>query len=86
MANVIMYSSQLCPFCTRARHLLDSKGVMYQNIDVDADPELRLEMMQKSGQRTVPQIWINDEHVGGFTDMYELETQGVLDDMLKESA
>ncbi len=86
MANVIMYSSQLCPFCTRAKHLLDSKGVAYQHIDVDADPELRLEMMQKSGQRTVPQIWINDEHVGGFTDMYELETQGVLDDMLKESA
>ena len=86
MAKVVIYSSQLGPFCSRAKHLLDSKGVAFTTIDVDAAPELRLEMMQKSGQRTVPQIWINEQHVGGFTDMYALESQGILDDMLGQTA
>tara|TARA_R110002110_G_scaffold205066_7_gene417174 strand:+ start:320065 stop:320277 length:213 start_codon:yes stop_codon:yes gene_type:complete len=66
----------------RARQLLDHKGVDYQDIAVDGEPELRREMMQLSGQRTVPQIWIGDRHVGGFDDLADLERHGQLDALL----
>jgi|TARA_B110000977_G_scaffold201520_1_gene296591 glutaredoxin 3 len=66
----------------RAKDLLDGKGVQYKNIDVGAQPELKTEMMDRSGQRTVPQIWINEQHIGGFTDLYALDVQGKLDGML----
>ena len=79
---VTMYSTRFCPYCVRARQLLDAKGVDYTDIAVDEQPRLRREMMERSGRRTVPQIWIGDEHVGGFDNLWLLERQGRLDDML----
>lgn len=70
----------------RARFLLDSKNVEYSDIGVDARPELRREMTEKSGRRTVPQIWIGDRHVGGYDDLARLEQQGELDKLLKQVA
>ena len=61
---------------------MDSKRVVYHDIAVDNEPQKRMEMMERSGQRTVPQIWIGDQHIGGFDDMYALERQGLLDDLL----
>lgn len=80
--TVILYTTRFCPYCVRARQLLDHKGVDYQDIAVDGEPELRREMMQLSGQRTVPQIWIGDRHVGGFDDLADLERHGQLDALL----
>ena len=82
-AQVKMYSTRFCPYCIRARTLLESKGVAYTDIGVDGDPQLRSEMMSLSGRRTVPQIWIDDLHVGGFDDLAALERQGRLDELLK---
>ncbi len=81
-ADVLMYTTRFCPYCMRAKSLLESKNVAFTDIDVDADPGRRLEMMERSGRRTVPQIWIGEQHIGGFDDMYLLERQGVLDDLL----
>ena len=66
----------------RARALLEARGLDYEEIRVDLDPGRRLEMMERSGRRTVPQIWINDHHVGGFDDLYALERAGELDTLL----
>ncbi len=82
---VTMYSTRFCPYCMRARQLLDAKRVEYTDIAVDEQPELRLEMMERSGRRTVPQIWIGDTHVGGFDDLWLLEREGRLDDMLAQA-
>ncbi len=85
MSNgITMYSTRFCPYCIRARFLLDSKQVSYTDIGVDAKPELRREMMEKSGRRTVPQIWIGERHVGGYDDLARLEQRGELDDLLKQ--
>lgn len=84
MANVLMYSTAWCGFCSRAKRLLAEKGVEFVNIDLDAEPSRRAEMMQKSGQRTVPQIWINDEHIGGCDELYTLERSGDLDKKLQD--
>ncbi len=81
---VIMYSTRFCPYCMRARFLLDSKNVDYRDIAVDARPQLRREMMEKSGRRTVPQIWIGERHVGGYDDLARLEQAGELDELLKQ--
>ncbi|NQY01795.1 MAG: glutaredoxin 3 [Halieaceae bacterium] len=86
MADVKMYTTRLCPYCMRARMLLESKGVAFTDIAVDADPELRREMMQLSGRHTVPQIWIGDQHVGGFDDMAALDRQGKLDELLNQAS
>jgi glutaredoxin 3 len=83
MVNVTLYTTRSCPFCVRAKQLLASKGVKYRDIAVDQNPQLRHEMMQKSGQRTVPQIWIGDEHVGGCDELYTLERSGKLESLLK---
>lgn len=85
-ARVKMYSTRFCPYCIRARTLLDSKGVAYTDIGVDGDPQLRHEMMALSGRRTVPQIWIDELHVGGFDDLAALERQGRLDELLKPAS
>lgn len=77
-----MYSTETCPFCTAARMLLTKKGVSYEDILVSRDPELRAKMEQLSGRRTVPQIFINDDPIGGFDELYSLEQQGKLDDLL----
>ncbi|MFO1389346.1 glutaredoxin 3 [Cellvibrio sp.] len=85
MARVLMYTTAVCPYCVNAKKLLAQKGVDVEEIRVDQNPELRVEMMQKSGQRTVPQIWIGDLHVGGFTDLWALDKQGKLDGLLQNN-
>jgi len=80
---VTMYSTGWCPYCERARTLLARKGVAYQEIKVDEEPSQRTVMLERSGgQRTVPQIFIGERHVGGFTELYELERNGELDKIL----
>jgi glutaredoxin 3 len=81
-APVIMYTTAVCPYCVRAERLLESKGVTIQKVRVDLDPEQRMLMMQKTGRRTVPQIYIGDTHVGGFDDLYALNQAGGLDPLL----
>ena len=81
--GVTMYSTRFCPYCIRARNLLDDKGIDYTDISVDSKPQLRREMMERSGRHTVPQIWIDEQHVGGFDDLARLERQGGLDKLLK---
>ena len=81
-AAVVMYSTRFCPYCMRARSLLDSKQVRYTDIGVDGRPELRREMTERSGRYTVPQIWIGEQHVGGYDDLALLEQQGRLDELL----
>lgn len=83
MARVLMYTTAVCPFCINAKKLLAQKGVSVEEIRVDQNPQLREEMMKKSRQRTVPQIWIDDYHVGGFTDLLALDKQGKLNELLK---
>jgi glutaredoxin 3 len=83
MAEVTIYTSPFCGFCHRAKHLLDSKGVVYNEIDVTADADVRRVMTERAGgRRTVPQIFIGDTHVGGFTDLDALDAGGQLDKML----
>jgi glutaredoxin 3 len=84
MATVIMYSTAYCPYCTRARHLLEKKGVNYTEIRIDDEPARREEMIAKSGRHTVPQLFINGLHIGGCDDMYALEAQGQLDELLRK--
>ncbi len=83
MAAVLMYSTASCPFCQSAERLLRQKGVRdLEIVRVDMAPERRREMMQKSGRRTVPQIWIGTRHIGGCDDLYDLERAGRLDTLL----
>lgn len=83
-ANVTMYTTAVCPYCIRAERLLDSKGVkVIDKIRVDLDPGQRQLMMQKTGRRTVPQIYIGDTHVGGFDDLHALDQAGGLEPLLK---
>jgi glutaredoxin 3 len=83
MTKVVMYTTGSCPYCVRAKNLLQKKGVTCQELRVDQDPALRPEMESRSGgRRTVPQIFIGDFHVGGFDDMVELDTDGKLDPLL----
>lgn len=79
---VQMYTTRFCPFCIRARQLLRAKGVEFEEIAVDGDPQRRAEMRTRSGRHTVPQIWIGEQHVGGFDDLNMLEQQGRLDQLL----
>ena len=83
MSKVLMYSTAICPYCVRAEQLLLRKGVsVIEKIRVDLDPAQRNEMMQRTGQRTVPQIFIGDTHVGGCDELYALERAGELDPLL----
>jgi glutaredoxin 3 len=83
MSKVLMYSTAVCPFCVRAEQLLTRKGVTdIEKVRVDLQPERREEMVQRTGRRTVPQIYIGDTHVGGCDELYELEHQGKLDSLL----
>ena len=83
---VTVYSTRFCPYCIAARRLLEGKGVAYREIAVDGDADLRAEMTARAGRRTVPQIWIGDEHVGGFDELAALDRAGRLDGMLGLSA
>lgn len=82
MAQVTVYSSDYCPYCMRAKQLLSSKGVAFEEIKVDGKPQVRAQMSQKAGRTSVPQIWIGDTHVGGCDDLYALERAGKLDALL----
>lgn len=83
-AKVLMYSTGVCPYCVMAERLLKSKGIEnIEKIRVDLDPQQRVEMMEKTGRRTVPQIYIGDTHVGGFDDLSALDRAGKLDPMLQ---
>jgi len=84
MANVVVYSSNYCPYCIRAKQLLNSKNIAFEEINVDGEPEIRQQMTEKSGRRTVPQIFINDAAIGGCDDLYALEATGQLDKLLTE--
>jgi glutaredoxin 3 len=84
-ASVVMYCTAACPFCRSAERLLLEKGAQIDKIRVDLEPTRRSEMMQKSGRRTVPQIWIGGRHVGGCDDLYALEAEGKLDPLLEAS-
>ncbi len=80
--HIIIYSSQYCPFCFRAKSIFQQRSVSFEEINVDSDSALRQEMTQKSGRRTVPQIWIGDRHVGGCDDLMDLQYSGELDKMI----
>lgn len=81
--RVVMYATDWCPYCARARRLLEEKGVPFEEIDVEARPGARAEMMQRSGGRsTVPQIFIGDTHVGGSDDLHALAASGGLERLL----
>lgn len=82
MAKVLVYTTLVCPYCVQAKRLLDSKGVAYEEIRVDLDAMRRQEMMERSGRRTVPQIFINGQAIGGCDDLYALERAGTLDSLL----
>ena len=79
-----MYATGWCGFCERARALFKSKNVPFEEIDVDALPAARAEMMARSGRRTVPQIFIGETHVGGSDDLQDLEASGGLDPLLNQ--
>lgn len=83
MKNVLLYTTRFCPYCVRAKALLTSKGVDFEEIAVDHDQSIRREMMAKSGAHTVPQIWIGDDHIGGCDELYALERKGKLDQALE---
>lgn len=82
MTDITIYSSNYCPFCIRAKQLLDSKGADYNEIRVDGKPDVRAEMTRLARRTSVPQIWINGTHVGGCDELIALERSGKLDTML----
>ena len=82
MPDIVLYTSQTCGYCLRAKRLLDRKGVSYDEIRVDLDPGRWREMSDRSGRDTVPQLFIGERHVGGFDDMVDLDLDGELDTLL----
>jgi glutaredoxin 3 len=83
MAAVLMYSTGVCPYCVMAERLLVSKGVTIEKVRVDLEPARRAEMMERTGRRTVPQIYIGETHVGGYDDLAALDQAGKLDELLR---
>lgn len=85
MLKIEVYSKEICPYCVRAKKLLTKKGVGFTEIDISKQPELRDLMIQRAnGRQTVPQIFINDKHIGGCDDLYALDAEGKLDNLLKD--
>jgi len=82
MATVTLYVTGWCPYCARARQLLARKGAAVEEIDIEAQPEQRAVMMERSGRRTVPQIFIGERHIGGCDDLHALDAAGGLDPLL----
>jgi glutaredoxin 3 len=82
MKHVKIFTTPWCPYCVRAKRLLEKKGVSYQEIDVAEDDEARVRLAEQTGRRTVPQIFIGEHHVGGSDDLHDLEAQGKLDALL----
>jgi glutaredoxin 3 len=83
--TIVIYSKSWCPYCTRAKALLRGKGAAFEDIDVEAQPDRRAEMIERSGRRSVPQIFIDGRHIGGCDDLYALEAAGGLDPLLSGS-
>ena len=84
MRRVTIYTTPICPYCVRAKHLLKEKGASFEEVDVFMDMDARVEMEKRSGRRTVPQIFVGEVHVGGSDDLAALEQAGRLDPLLKE--
>lgn len=83
MQTVTVYSTRVCPYCMRAKALLQSKHIIYTEFLVDQEPARRVEMQQKSGgRRSVPQIFIGERHIGGYDELYALDRRGELDRLL----
>ncbi len=83
MNTILIYTTNSCPYCIKAKQLLDNKGINYTEHRIDKNPELLDEVVTKSGGRTtVPQIFINDRHIGGCDDLYELDKKNKLDSIL----
>ncbi|MFK8138572.1 MAG: glutaredoxin 3 [Bdellovibrionales bacterium] len=82
MAKVIMYTKDWCPYCKHAKTLLDGKGVEYVEENLENDPDKMAEIIKQTGMRTVPQIFINDKLIGGFSELSALESEGKLDGLL----
>lgn len=80
--SIVMYTKSWCPYCERARGLLKAKGVAFEEIDIESHPEQREEMIRRTGRRTVPQIFIGTQHIGGSDDLHELDAAGGLDPLL----
>lgn len=80
--SIVIYTTPFCGYCAAAKSLLKKKGMAYEEIDVSGNAELRAELVERTGQRTVPQIYINEEHIGGFDDMNALDQAGNLDPLL----
>ena len=83
MLEVTIYTTVSCPYCVQAKRLLTHKGIAYKEIDVTADGALRQSMIEASGRRTVPQIFIGEQSIGGFDELYDLEQSGELDALLQ---
>lgn len=87
MPHVVIYTKPTCPFCHRAKHLLQEKNMPFEEIDIAADPARRSEMITKAfGKTTVPQIFIDGTHIGGCDDIYALDREGKLDPMLRKAS
>lgn len=84
MSQITLYSNSWCPFCRKAKMLLDHKNAPYNEINIDAVTGARQEMIQRSGRTSVPQIFINEQHIGGCDDLFSLEQQGKLDQLLAD--
>jgi glutaredoxin 3 len=84
--KVTLYTKRSCPFCVRAKRLLDGKGVPYEEIDVEANDDLRVWLAERTGQLTVPQVFAGDRPLGGFTDVDALDREGKLDPILRGEA
>lgn len=83
MAKIVMYSTAVCPYCIRAEQLLQRKGISeIEKIRIDLQPELHIAMVEKTGRRTVPQIFINEQHIGGYDDLAALDQAGGLNALL----
>lgn len=85
MNVIVIYTKKYCPFCIRAKNLLDKKKLHYKEIPIDNDADLKQEMIEKSGRHTVPQIFIGGQPIGGCDDLYQLEEEGKLDEMLQNN-
>ena len=85
-AKVLMYTTAVCPYCQMAERLLRAKGVEIEKVRVDLEPARRMEMMEKTGRRTVPQIYVGETHVGGYDDLAALDRAGKLDPLLNGRA
>ena len=83
MKTVKIYTTPICPYCHRAKRLLDTKGVPYEEIDVSSDDQARMNLAERTGKRTVPQIFIGEQHVGGSDELLALDREGKLDSLLQ---